>query len=156
MPAGSSAGNASPLLQPWQLRPMTDDRARLKWHQVDSSAAQALTAITTSPGVVYPIASNNLPEQLKQMSGVGSYYASACTTGLPMPGGFTAGGELLVARTEGFTTKNYQYIFGTGSGGSVYYCGEFKNFSGHHVTSGQSVPIEALFGHTPISSKLGG
>jgi len=134
---------------------MPFDPAQFKWQQINPIAAQALTAITSSPGVVYPIDSGSLPDQLKQMAGVGSYYASACTTGVPMPGGFTAGGELLVARTEGYTTKNYQYIFGTGSGGGLYYCGEFKNFPGHHVTSGQAVPIESLFGHTPISSKTG-
>jgi hypothetical protein len=132
---------------------MSYDIARFKWHQVNSAAAHALTCITSSPGVVYPIASTNLPDQLKQMAGVGSYYATAYTTGMPMPGGFTAGGELLVARTDGYTTKNYQYIFGTGSNGNVYYCGEFKNFPGHHVTSGQAVPLEQLFGNTPIGGK---
>jgi hypothetical protein len=70
-----------------------------------------------------------------------------------MPGGFTAGGELLVARADGDTTKNYQFIFGTGSGGGVYFCGEFKNFPGHHVTSGEAVPVEMLFGNTPIGGK---
>jgi len=36
------------------------------------------------------------------------------------------------------------------SGGQVYFTGPFKGF-GHHVWSGQSVPVSSLFNQTPFS-----
>ena len=44
-----------------------------KWHKVDEAAAEVLTTLTNSPGVVYPINNSLLPEQIKEMRDVSSY-----------------------------------------------------------------------------------
>lgn len=131
---------------------MSDDTARIKWHPVDEAAAKALTAITNSPGVIYPIGTNSLPQQLHALPGVCSYYASAFTTGQPLPQGLTVGGEMLVARLAGSLTKNDQFVFGTSSNGQVCFAGPFKGY-GHHVSSGQQVAVSSMFNQTPFSTK---
>jgi hypothetical protein len=97
---------------------------------------------------------NALPEQLKQMSGVASYYVSGYVTPQVLANGFTVGGEMLVARVDGDKTKNYNFVFATNSGSNVQFAGPFTGF-GHHVNSGQSVPVDSLFGNTPFSNKNG-
>jgi hypothetical protein len=131
---------------------MSDDRARIKWHPLDENAARALTAITNSPGVVYPIGTNALPQPLQGMPGVCSYYASGYATGQVLPQGLTLGGEMLVARTDGVLTKNDQFVFATSSNGGVCFAGPFKGY-GHHVSSGQQVDVSSMFNQTPFSSK---
>jgi hypothetical protein len=123
-----------------------------KWHPVDQAAASALTMATNSPGLVYPVGTNGLPQQLQAMPGVCSYFVSGYTTGLPLPSGITVGGEMLVARADGALTKNYQFAFGTSSNGQVCYCGPFKGH-GHHVSSGQAMPVNSMFNQTPFSTK---
>jgi len=131
---------------------MTNDTSRIKWHAVDVAAAQALTSITSSPGVIYPIGTNALPLQLQAMPGIASYYASAYTTGQPLPIGVTVGGEMLAVRTGVAITKNDQFVFGTSSNGQVCFAGPFQGY-GHHLRSGQSVPVHSLFNQTPFSTK---
>ena len=133
---------------------MTDFKKPMKWTTVDSGAMQTLTTFTNSPGVVYPVGTNALPEPLKQISGVASYYVSGYVNPQSLSNGVTVGGEMLVARIDGATTKNYNYVFGTNSNGNVQFAGPFKGF-GHHVTSGQSIPVNSLFGNTPFSPKNG-
>jgi hypothetical protein len=86
------------------------------------------------------------------MRGVRSYYISGYTTGQSLPTGFSAGGEMLVTRTDGPLSKNYQWAFGVGSEGTVAMIGPFKDFADHHVSSGQPVSVESLFNHTPFST----
>ena len=121
-----------------------------KWHTVNEAAAQALTTITNSPGVVYPMATTELPDKLKPISGVASYYVTGYASPQALKDGLTVSGELLVARVESGTTKNYQFVFATSSDSSVYFAGPYKGF-GHHVASGQSIPVNSLFGNTPFS-----
>lgn len=94
------------------------------------------------------------PEQLKLISGVASYYASGYVSPQALAQGLSVGGEMLVARTESATTKNYNFLFATSSNGNVYFAGPFKGF-GHHVTQGQSIPVNSLFGNTPFSKPQG-
>lgn len=134
---------------------MVDRAKRLKWHTVNSDAAHILTTVTNSPGVVYPMVTNDLPQRLQGMPGVSSYYVSGYTSGQStLPQGFT-GGELVIARADGALTKNYQFVFAVSSEGQVYFTGPFKGF-GHHVSSGQQVSVESLFNQTPFSMKGGG
>jgi hypothetical protein len=86
------------------------------------------------------------------MPGVSSYYVSGYATGQSLPTGFSAGGEMLVTRTDGPLLKNYQWAFGVGSEGTVAMIGPFKDFADHHVSSGQPVSVESLFNHTPFST----
>ncbi len=131
---------------------MADDIARLKWHSVGEAAASALTSLTNSPGVIYPVGSNALPPQLQNMPGVSSYYVSAFANPQPLSNGLTVGGEMLVARSTPDLTKNYLFAFATGSGGNVYYAGPFKG-QGHHVSSGQVFAVNSMFNQTPFSTK---
>jgi len=132
---------------------VTDHAKPLKWHLVDSAAARALTTVTNSPGVVYPLPASDLPAALQRISGVSSYYVSGYTSCQSLPEVFAAGGEMLVARADGPVTKNYQYVFAVSSEGTVSLTGPFKRFEGHHVKSGQQVSIDSLFNHTPFSTK---
>ena len=133
---------------------MSDSSKPIKWHTMTEAAARALTTATNSPGVVYPMGTTALPEQMKLMPGVVSYYVSGYVTPQGLAQGLTVGGEMLVARTESATTKNYNYVFATSSDGNVYFAGPFKGF-GHHVTSGQSIAVNSLFGNTPFSKPQG-
>lgn len=132
---------------------MSDHPTSLKWHPVDSAAALVLTTVTNSPGVVYPLATADLPEPLQRMAGVSSYYVTAYSLGQPLPQGRTVAGELLVARADGVLMK-HQFAFAASSNGAVYFTGSFKGF-GHHVGSGQAVSVASLFNQTPFSTKGG-
>jgi hypothetical protein len=93
----------------------------------------------------------DLPDNLKPISGVASYYVTGYASPQALKDELTVRGELLVARVESGTTKNYQFVFATSSDGTTYFAGPYKEFVGHHVTSGQSVPVNSLFGNTPFS-----
>ena len=126
---------------------MKNQTDKFKWHKADPKAAEKLTTLTNTPGVVYPISNSNLPEQIQKMTGVSSYYATGYTDTEVNSIGLVAG-EMVVARSDGNLTKNYNYVFGVSSDGGVYFSGPYKGF-GHHLTSGQSVEVNSLFGHTP-------
>jgi hypothetical protein len=132
---------------------MTDDMARIKWHPIDLPAARQLTSLTTSPGMVYGLGPNALPAQLQQLPNVCSYYVSAYSNAIPAPRGMLVGGEMLVARVGDALTKNDQFVFGTSSNGQVFFAGPFKNFDGHHVSSGQQYHVTSMFNNTPFSPK---
>jgi hypothetical protein len=129
---------------------MAEKQSPTKWHAVDSTAAHALTTVTTSPGVVWLLTAGDLPEPLQRMPGVSSYYVTAYSSSPTLPEGLTVVAEAVVARADGDLTKNYQYAFVVASGGQVYFTGPFKGF-GHHVWSGRSVSVNSLFNQTPFS-----
>ena len=126
---------------------MKNGTDKFRWHKVDPNAAEKLTTLTNSPGVVYPISNSHLPEQIQKMTGVSSYYATGYTETEVNSIGLVAG-EMVVARSDGNLIKNYNYVFGVSSDGGVYFSGPYKGF-GHHVTSRQSVEVNSLFGQTP-------
>jgi hypothetical protein len=126
-----------------------NDITKLRWSTVDPVAANHLTLATNSHGVIYPIASTALPQQLQKMVGVSSYYVSGYLTPQTISSGLTIGGEMVVARSDGALTKNYNYVFASSIDGTVCFAGPFKGF-GHHVSSGQSVEVNSLFGQHPF------
>lgn len=130
---------------------MKNQSDEFKWHKVDAAAAEILTTLTNSAGVVYPINNTLLPAQIKKMTGVSSCYATGYTGAQVNSSVGLVAGELVVARSDGNLTKNYNYVFGVSSVGDVYFCGPYKGF-GHHVTSGQSVEVSSLFGQTPYGN----
>jgi hypothetical protein len=104
--------------------------------------------------VIYPLAKTDLPDKLKQISGVASYYATGYTSQQHLTNGLNAAGEMLVTRVNSGTHKNYQFVFATCSDGKVWFTGPYyKAFSGHHVEQGDSIPVNSLFGKTPFSKK---
>ena len=121
---------------------------KFEWHKVDAAAAEKLTTLTNSPGVVYPIDNACLPEKLKKITGVSSYYATGYTNVRVNSAVGLVAGELIVARNAGDLTKNYNYVFAVSSAGNVYFSGPYRGF-GHHVYSGQSVEVNSLFGQNP-------
>ena len=84
---------------------MTTAPKTIKWHTIDSAAAGALTAATSAPGIIYPMGTNAVPEQLKPISGVASYYVTGYVTPQIVANGLTVGGEMLVARIDGATAQ---------------------------------------------------
>lgn len=87
-----------------------NDINELRWSNVDAAAANQLTLATNSPGVVHPIASTALSAQLQKMNGVSSYYVSGFVAPQAVSVGLTIGGEMVVARSHGSLTKNYNYV----------------------------------------------
>jgi len=122
------------------------------WTFVNSAAAETLTRTTSSPGVVYGLPIADLPQNLQKMAGVMSYFVSGYASQQSLKDGLMVAGEMLVARVDGDVTKNYQFVFAVSSDGATYFSGPFKAFSGHHVMSSQSIPVNSLFGHTPFSN----
>jgi len=125
-----------------------------QWTPVDAPAANQVTCLTNSPGAVYPLGTNALPDSLKKMSDASSYYVSGYISALPVQHGFTAIGEAVVARIEGVTTKNDNYLFATNSAGQLFVNGPHKGF-GHHVVPGQTVEVNSLFHQNPVAKKYG-
>lgn len=119
-----------------------------KWHEVGEAAAKELTTVTNSPGMVYPVNNAMLPEQIKKMTGVSSYYATGYVSSHVNSSDHLIVGEMVVARSDGHLTKNYNYFFGVSSDGGVFFSGPYKGF-GHHVSSGHTVEVSSLFGQTP-------
>jgi hypothetical protein len=90
--------------------------------------------------VVYGMAITELPDKLKPIPGVASYYVISYTSRQALNDGLTVGGELLVARVESGITKNYQYGFATSSGGAPYFVGPYKVSVGTMCTVGKAFP----------------
>ncbi|MBI1731756.1 MAG: hypothetical protein HYR49_03170 [Gammaproteobacteria bacterium] len=129
-----------------------DNTIKPKWHTVDAAAVAQLTMATNSPGVVYPVASTALPQQIQKMEGISSYYISGYLSPVVWTNGLTIGGEMVVARSGASLTKNYNFVFATSSNGNVMFNGPYTGF-GHHISSGQSVAVNSLFGQTPFTNK---
>ena len=88
---------------------------------------------------------------LRRIPGVASYHVMGCSSLQMLDDGRTVSGKLLVTRVDREITKNYLYPLATSSGGTVCFTGPYKGFDGHHVKSGQNVPVNSLFGHTPFT-----
>jgi hypothetical protein len=56
---------------------------------------------------------NGLPDQLLRMPGVSQYYVSGYAAPAIMPDEKTVGAQMVVARSKGVTTKNYNYYLAT-------------------------------------------
>jgi hypothetical protein len=101
------------------------------------------------------MAAADLPKRLKPIAGVASYYVTGYAAPEALSNGLTVRGEMLVARVESGTTKNYQFVYAVASNGNAYFAGPFKRFDYHHVQSGQNIAVNSLFGHTPFSGRIG-
>jgi hypothetical protein len=122
---------------------------KAKWKKVDKQAAEKLTVATLSPGVVFPLATSDLPAGFQRMPNAVSYFVSAYTSPVPTTPGVSAAGEIAVIRRDEDVSKAYNYVFATSSGGNVYLTGPFKDFQCHHMATTSSVAVSELFGHSP-------
>ncbi len=132
---------------------MGDHSSKVKWTAVNSTTAKHLSELTASPGLVYPVASNAIPDQPKEVPGVVKFYVSSYAKPIPLSQDATAGGEIAPVRYDGDTAKAYNYLFATSSNGIVCYTGPHKDFASHHFASSTAVPIESLFGHPLTKGK---
>jgi len=121
-----------------------------KWHLITPAIAQQLTQGTTTPGTVFQVGSNAVPDQLQRVPGAVSYFVSSYVQGVPLTPGVTAHGEFALVRHEGDTAKAYNYLLASSSDGHGYFAGPYKNFDAHHFATSKSVPVESLFGN-PMS-----
>ena len=123
------------------------DLSKAKWHEISSTTAKNLTDQTATPGLVYPVASNAIPDQLKSIKGIKDFYVSSYAAPIPITPGISAGGEIAAVRHDGEIAKAYNFIFATSSNALVYYSGPHKDFASHHFATSTAVPVESLFGH---------
>jgi hypothetical protein len=117
-----------------------------KWTPIDQTAVDQLSRATTSPGTVYSLGTNQLPQNLQAMPNAVSYFVSGYTSLESTIGGVIPGGEMAVVRTDGELSKAYQFVFGTSTDGRVCFTGPFTNFPAHHFSSDSAVSVTALFG----------
>jgi len=132
---------------------MSEHGRQSKWHVVNQETAQKLTAEANPPGVIYPVGSNAVPEQLLSLPGAISYFVSSYASPVPLSPALTAGAEVAVIRTEGNTAKAYNYLIATSSNGQVYFNGPHKDFPAHHMPSSAPVAVESLFGNPKTNGK---
>src|SRR5262245_49819154 len=105
---------------------MADDPSKVKWHVIGGATAKRISEQTTTPGLVYPVASNAIPEQLKKIRGVVDFYVSSYAGPISVTPSISAGGEIAAVRHDGETAKAYNYVFATSSNGQVIYSGPHK------------------------------
>jgi hypothetical protein len=122
------------------------------WNPIGEAAAREIMQHTTAPNVIFSIGTNNLPGGLQKMPGLINCYVSSHLATQSAQGGLTVGAEMNIARAAGGTTKNYNYLLATNSAGDAFMAGPYRGY-GHHATSGQTVPIESLFGQHPLAPK---
>ena len=134
------------------MRTSRKKRLSRRWTLVDQQAAAQITRVTSTPGIVFPLNVSAVPQAIQQMAGVVSYFVSGYTTQYHVQQGITAGGELALVRTEGSSTKAYNYIFATSSNGQIYFNGPYKEFKGHHFDTSAAISVSSLFGHGPFKN----
>jgi hypothetical protein len=129
-------------------RRSTRPRKPHKWTHIDQAAAAE--KLISPPGVVYSLATSELPGALQRMPGLVSYFVSGYITPVSVAPGITAGAEAVVVRTDGSLAKAYNFVFATSSNGQVCFTGPYKDFPEHHFAPGTAMPVESLFGHGPF------
>ena len=125
---------------------MANDPAKAKWTPIDSATAKNLIDQSAAPGQVFPLEASAVPEQLRNLPGAVSYFASSYSAPIALTPSISAGGEYAVVRHDGDTAKAYNYIFATSTDQKLYFSGPHKDFPAHHFTTSTSVSAETLFG----------
>ena len=126
---------------------------KIKWNGCDKAMAYQLSGITFAPGKVYPYPLDALQESIQlSMPGLKQTFVSGYldpqATIDPTLSGL---GELAVIRESGGITKSYNFIFAKDAGGALYFAGPYKDFEAHHWSGVAPLPIEKVFGNTPLS-----
>jgi hypothetical protein len=123
-----------------------------KWHPIDQPALSQMQQFSTSSGI-HQLGTTAMPAQLHGMPGAVSYFVSTYSAPIPIGSNTMAGGEMAVVRNDGGTLKAYNYVLASSADGRVYFNGPFKDFPAHHFSSSSNVPVESLFGNTPVTTK---
>lgn len=122
-----------------------------KWNPIDQSAMAHMQRFSTSAGI-HQLGTTAMPVQLHGIPGAVSYFVSAYSTPIPIGNNTLAGGEMVVVRSDRAKWKAYNYVFASSGDGHVYFNGPYKDFPSHHFSSSAQIPIESLFGNTPVST----
>src|SRR6266849_5168904 len=77
-----------------------DTKPRIKWAPLDQLAAEKVADATNAPGVIWPFPVSALPKAVARMPRAVSYFVSAYTTPKVIARTITAGGEMVVLRTD--------------------------------------------------------
>ena len=123
-----------------------------KWHLVDKSALSHMQQFSTSPGI-NQLGTTAMPVQLQGIPSAVSYLVSAYAAPIPIGSNTIASSEMVIVRNDGGTLKAYNFALASSGDGRVYFNGPHKDFPSHHFSSSSQVPIESLFGNTPVSTK---
>jgi hypothetical protein len=122
------------------------------WTPVTNSGAQQLTCSTVTPGVVHSIALTALPYQLQKLPGLSEAYISGYCSTYKDKNEVEVRGEIVAARYDGIG-KAYVWFLGVDSASSVCVAGPLKPPEGHYYPTGDGVPIEKLFGKSPLPER---
>lgn len=129
-----------PIMSEYDWRPIC------KWTVVDEAAKKQLLAASGDPGGLFPVSKDDLPERLKKMPGVATYYASAYGQEQQISPNLDLLGEFVVGRIDGGTLKHYRFVYALRVNGELLFSGLPKNFPLHHHTDGAPLSsIEELF-----------
>ncbi len=79
-----------------------------KWTAVDEAAKEKLLSASGGPGGLFPVSKDDLPENLKKMPEVATYYASADALEQQISANLNLLRELVVGRTDGDMLKHYR------------------------------------------------
>ena len=118
------------------------------WTPVTGNEANQLTCSTHTPGVVYPVNINSLPQPLQKLPGVYEAYQSGYCETYKDVRDVNVQGELLVARSGEGTGKGYVFFFGV-SESTVHFAGPYKPYGDRYFDPASGVPVEKLFGVSP-------
>lgn len=120
-----------------------------KWTQGDGNSVAQLTAITGSPGNLWPYPVTALPAGIaNHMPEIRDCFISGYLNPETVAGGVKAIGELLVTRAHEVpeSGKAYVYLVAVDYNAQPHFLGPFKPYDGHYYREDAGVPVEKLFG----------
>lgn len=121
------------------------------WTKATGDAAVQLTAITGSPGNLWPYPLSALPGSIgANMPKLEQGFITGYVESKSIPVGLEAIGELLVTRAHEVleSGKAYVYLVGVDEQANAYFKGPFKPYPDHYYDKAAGVPTDKLFGKT--------
>ena len=123
------------------------------WQRMQGGVA--LAPFSTVTGSTTTFATSCLPAGHQKMRGLQAAYWSGYSASTNVVDGVTGIGEIVLVRADGATWKAYNYPIGC-SGEQTFVGAEFKDFFGHHFSSGTPVPLNNVFGNIPWPCRIDG
>ena len=132
----------------------TPEDWRPEWHKIESLHATFISSGTNVPGFLYSYPTGYLPPSLRKLPGLNQAFISGYTNWIVSPEDVIVQGEIVAVRVDEKERKGkgYVYLFGATNDG-IFFNGPYKPRDGHHFDSGAPVPVDKLFGRTPIPPK---
>ncbi len=127
-----------------------DQLKALGWSLCPDTFAHQLTATAYMSHSLHSCPLDALPSGLQETPGLESAYVSAYFAPIETLPCLSATGEFVMIRYDDDRAKSYDFVFAVSDDQRVFYKGPFKKFELHHITFGEPIPIEKLFGNNPI------